>query len=663
MISFLLLALAAAALAVISCIPDAASAYTSLPMLMLWGATALAASYTAIKRRLYRRAPLFALHASFAVILAGAAVTHFCGSNTTLHLRCGEEAHVGNAKVELMSFDIEYYPGTQAPADFRSTLRVDGRTETVSMNKVLDTDGYRLTQQSYDADHKGTVLAVAHDPAGIAVTYTGYALLFLSMIWVAVGRRLRWMAAVLIVGAAAGAQAAPATIPRPLADSLGTINIYTGGRIVPMKVYARDFALRLTGGTSYQGLSPEQILAGWLFYYDSWKNEPCLKIRRKNSRQVMGLEGKMASMADFFDERGNYLCSDAGHAEANETFGLAASAANGQLWKIFPVTDRRHHTAWYSPVDSPAGDIPVEQWHFVRHGINYLAELVHTGNYVEAATFLGKVRRYQLTQAADAIPSAEKAWAEYTFIALSDSMVPAILLIAGGLVLLIFSADRAAWWLSMGALLWVTFLISLNWWAAGTLPMGNGYETMQWMALAATLGGIWSRGRGNGTAAICCMAAGLALMVAFMSRHTPQVTTLMPVLRSPLLSLHVLTVMCAYAALAVMALCGVAALAGRSKLIVTARRLLMPAVFLLTAGIFIGAVWANNSWGRYWGWDPKEVWALITMIVYSFALHPGMMPRFRSDRFFAWFCIAAFLTVIMTYFGANYLLPGLHSYA
>lgn len=162
---------------------------------------------------------------------------------------------------------------------------------------------------------------------------------------------------------------------------------------------------------------------------------------------------------------------------------------------------------------------------------------------------------------------------------------------------------------------------------------------------------------------LCLIVAGLAMMVAMMGQRTPQVTQVVPVLRSPLLSLHVLTVMLAYAGLAINALCGAAWLCGRRDLIELSRRLLKPSVYLLAAGIFIGAVWANQSWGRYWGWDPKEVWALITMLIYSFPLHRGSLPWFNNDRHYSLYTLIAFLSVIMTYFGVNFVLGGLHGYA
>lgn len=190
--------------------------------------------------------------------------------------------------------------------------------------------------------------------------------------------------------------------------------------------------------------------------------------------------------------------------------------------------------------------------------------------------------------------------------------------------------------------------------------MSNGYETMQWMALAACCYGLSSRQ--TSMTPLCLVTAGAALLVARMGHGTPQVTQVVPVLRSPLLSLHVLTVMLGYTGLAVTALSGAAWLAGRREPLARARRLLMPSVFLLTAGIFIGAVWAGQSWGRYWGWDPKETWALITMVTYAAVTHLHLTKWSKDLWLFNLCSVLAFTTVLMTFFGVNYFLSGMHAY-
>ena len=143
----------------------------------------------------------------------------------------------------------------------------------------------------------------------------------------------------------------------------------------------------------------------------------------------------------------------------------------------------------------------------------------------------------------------------------------------------------------------------------------------------------------------------------------------MPVLQSPLLSVHVMTGMCAYALFALQLLLGIYALFLKRKkeklerTTALSQLLLYPAVFLLAIGIFLGAVWANVSWGNYWSWDPKETWALITLMVYAVPFHSASIPLFRRPLGYHLYMVCAFLSVVITYFGVNYLLGGMHSYA
>ena len=160
--------------------------------------------------------------------------------------------------------------------------------------------------------------------------------------------------------------------------------------------------------------------------------------------------------------------------------------------------------------------------------------------------------------------------------------------------------------------------------------------------------------------------AGCALLLLWWLDAFPK-GPLMPVLRSPLLFLHMIPIMVSYALFALLALLGVAGLVVKEE---ASERLhnvglviLYPAVFLLTFGTFLGAVWANISWGNYWAWDPKETWALVTLLVYSLPLHGRAVPAFDRPRFFHLFMIIAILCVLVTYFGVNMLLGGMHSYA
>ena len=245
--------------------------------------------------------------------------------------------------------------------------------------------------------------------------------------------------------------------------------------------------------------------------------------------------------------------------------------------------------------------------------------------------------------------------------ALSDS--------SGRIVALSFSSRLADTFFPFSlyaAFLFQLFGYGLRWYIGGRIPLGNGYETMQFMALCALFLACLFRRRFPFMVPFGFLLSGFALLVSYLGQMNPQITPLMPVLVSPWLSTHVSLIMMSYALFAFMMLNGILALCLRRSarmLMLLSRLLLYPAVFFLGAGIFLGAVWANASWGRYWAWDPKEVWALITFMVYGAAFHARSLRIFRSPLFFHIYMIVAFLTVLMTYFGVNYILGGMHSYA
>lgn len=206
----------------------------------------------------------------------------------------------------------------------------------------------------------------------------------------------------------------------------------------------------------------------------------------------------------------------------------------------------------------------------------------------------------------------------------------------------------------------------MRWLISGHVPLSNGYETMQFLSLILLVVAILCR-KSRLLLPMGILGSGLALGVSVLSGSGASISGLMPVLDSPLLSIHVVLVMMSYALFLLITLTGIAGIMNNKN---DARRfaaminvMLYPALSLLAMGIFVGAVWANISWGRYWGWDPKEVWALITLLTYSFAAHPSLLPFFRKPRFLLSFSIIAFITVIITYFGVNFILGGLHSYA
>ena len=700
--------------------------YGSPLFVTLWGTAAVFSLLYLIRRKLPQRKAAFLLHLAFLIILAGALTTHIWGIQGSIHLRHGEQpsqtftGRSGESRnlpftVGLKDFELAYYPGTQAPMDFISTIAIYDQGHThegkISMNRIYSYRHYRFYQSTYDADGKGSTLSVSYDPYGIAVTYAGYWLLLLSCIAFLFEKDSRFrqllrhpslrkaVPCMLFVASALPASAAdaPKTLPRPAADRFGSIYIYYNDRICPLQTLARDFTLKLYGKDSYKGMTSEQVLTGWFFYYDDWKEEPIIRIKSNKIRQLLDTDKEYVRLTDFVGPKGykleqaQHTLSDAADRraldEANEKFNLVSMICTGNALRIYPYRENADsQPLWYSIADQLPASMPHEQWAFVRYGMNYMAEKVAQKDYASVERLLEKTREYQEKEAGKFLPSPSRFRAEKLYNSLSHTRPLAMVCLTIGILSFVFYCrrmsrqERTKTWVSPLLLalagiilLYLITVISLRGFVSGHLPISNGFETMQFMAACVLTLMFFFRRRFEAAIAFGYMLCGLALLVSLFGESNPPITQLMPVLSSPLLSLHVVTIMIAYSLLAFVMLNGVTAIVLHhsrkncgdeiKRLHLISQILLYPAVFCLTAGIFIGAVWANVSWGRYWGWDPKEVWALITMLIYASALHPSSLPAFRRPMFFHWFALIAFLSVLITYFGVNFIMGGMHSYA
>ena len=636
---------------------------------LLWGVLAVCTVVVCWRMRLWRRVPVLLLHGSFLVILGGALLTFVWGEQGYVHLEEGKTTDrfvVQDSRhllplpfsLRLDSFRIVCYPGTEAPADYVSYIHVSGngresQKASVSMNRIFSCGGYRFYQSSYDPDGRGSWLSVNHDPWGIGVTYAGYALLGLSMLWVLCSRGgefrrllrhpLLRMGGFLVLFLLLGTtlQAAERKLPvlnLKQADSLASVQVIYHDRVVPFNTLARDFVLKLTGKPAYKGLEPEQVIGGWLLHPEVWKDEPMIRIKSAALRRRLGLESDFARLSDLFD---------------------------GQTYRLQAYWDASdNHSGELSPLDKAI----VETDEKVG-----LILMLQQGTLIRPLPDDGSVAR---------LPEA-KVRAELLYNRIPFSQVLFMFNLTVGLlafaVLLYRGMRRAAADSRMlrglerfftgalwAALAFQSLGYALRWYIGGRVPLSNGYETMQFLALATLLLACLLRRRFPFTLPFGFLLSGFALLVSYLGQMDPQITPLMPVLVSPWLSSHVSLIMMSYALFAFLMLNGVLALCVRRealRLMLLSRLLLYPAVFFLGAGIFLGAIWANVSWGHYWSWDPKEVWALVTFMVYAVPFHAGSLSRLRKPLFFHIYMMVAFLTVLMTYFGVNYVLGGMHSYA
>ena len=691
--------------------------YSNPIFIALWFVAAISGTVYILERKLNKRTITFCMHASFIIILSGAFITHIFGLQGSIHLRMDENPkqsfrtsdeteHELPFCISLKEFRTEYYSGTSTPMDYVSTISIHDGSDTegtVSMNRIFKHRGYRFYQSGYDADGKGSTLYVSHDPIGIAVTYTGYLLLFLSMILFffekksAFKKRISAVFILLIIPFASlfAENKLPPTLPAGTAEIFGNIRVNYNGRIAPLQTLAIDFTKKIYGEKSYEDLSAEQVLTGCFFYYDYWKEEPFIRIKSKYVQKVLGVESKYAKLTDFIGTDGfkidNKLKTEKDRKrireleEAAEKFSLISSLCTGNLLKIYPVFDNEKGAyTWYSIPDNLPSDIERDKWLFIRYSMNYIAEKVAMKDFGEAEKLTYKIIKFQEKEAGNSLPSNTEFKAERIYNSFANLKLLAMFCLTIGIFGYIFQiynvvkgkgksgTNRYMYILLFPTLIYVSVIIALRWIISGHIPVSNGFETMLIMSVVSILFSIIFYRRMNNSVSVGYMISGLALLVAMMGDSNPAITPLMPVLSSPLLSIHVMSIMISYSLFAIMMLNGISAeILHRSgkrdneicSLENSSRIILYPAVFLLVFGIFIGAIWANVSWGRYWGWDPKEVWALITMLIYSAALHTESIRSFRSPMFFHRFCIMAFISVLITYFGVNFILGGMHSYA
>ena len=711
---------------------------------LLWALlTAFGVAY--IIRQRMRRWPVVLLHASFVIILAGALLTHLTSRQGVIHLRMGETtneyyesatetgmrvAHLP-FQLRLDRFNITYHEGTKAVADYetRFTL-IDGEQQTeasVSMNKIFSHRGYRLYQSNYDEDQRGSVLAMNADPWGIPVTYTGYALLFFSLIYMLIDprgtfRRLlrspllqRTVLVILVFHCSlftcrAATQPLP-TLPREQADAFARLHMLYNDRICPVETYALDFTKKLYGKRHYGPYSATQVLLGFIFWGDEWSKEPILKIKGGALKSQLELPSH-CSVDFFFNETmGGYIIGpylkeyyngqqDAFHKQAaliDDKISLVMDLRRGSPLKLFPAGS----ASWVAPTDALPSTTAAADSVFISDIFNQLYADALSGNNAHFGELVNAIDQYQRLHGTTSLPSPTRDNAEHLYNKIPFATILFMFNLTMGFLMLFYciwlmtrKADanpslRKLTWLWTGLLLLsflaLTLCIALRWIVKGTIPMANGYETMlltAWFIMAITLLSLRTlKSMGPLMLTFGFLLSGFFLLVSHINQMDPQITHMMPVLNSPLLSLHVSIIMMSYALVSLTFICGLVALllialakllpiyslsSAREQaeaLAVLSRIFLYPALTTMGLGIFIGAIWANISWGNYWSWDPKETWALITFMVYAVVVHTQSLPVFRRPVVYHVYMVLAFLTILMTYFGVNYVLGGMHSYA
>jgi len=712
--------------------------------ILIWAVLAALGAFYIIKRKV-KCASTLALHLSFIIILAGALLTHISAKRGMIHLRIGQPTDTYMAQDEeqgmkeeklpfslcLQKFEAKMHDGTNAVADYSSKFTVidgDDKSEgEVSMNNIYSHRSYRLYQSSYDEDGKGSVLAINADPYGIPVTYTGYALLFISLVWMLFdpkgGYRKLLKSPLLKKGAlitalilsmgniqtlhaeSATGNLQNAVLPKETAEKFGELHILYNDRICPVQTFALDFCKKIYGARSYQGLTAEQVLSGWVFYGNTWANEPFIKIKSGEMKTAMNLPD-YASLNTFFNrEMGGYTIGqyvqeyyngqqDKFHQQAADIDGkiqIIMELREGVSLKVLPYTFTKNvkatkdhpfikagTTTWFSPVDKLPQTVEHQHALYIRNVFSLLNGDVKAGNTSRVNEFFAKMKKYQEVSSGNSLPTATQYKAERINNAFPFATILFMANLTLGFIALFYTIYRMTKKkeikvlnIALPILLGVSFLaltfgLALRWIISGNIPMSNGYESMLTVAWFVMLISILMQLRIRIVMVFGFLISGFFLLVSHINQMDPAIGQMMPVLNSPLLSIHVSIIMMSYALLSLTFICGIMGICMRShgeELQALSRLFLYPALTTMGFGIFIGAIWANVSWGNYWSWDSKETWALITFMIYAVVVHTQSLPVFRKPLVYHIYITLAFLSIAMTYFGVNYFLTGMHSYA
>jgi cytochrome c-type biogenesis protein CcsB len=624
----------------------------------------------------------------------------------------------------LKDFEVERYPGSNSPSSFASDVVLIDKEmgiqeeRRIFMNNVLKHRGYRFYQSSYDNDEMGTILSVNKDWAGTFVTYAGYFFLILGMVvalfvpgtrFAMIARKSsKRTAAAIIVALILGTsfqgfgQEVP---PKDAALEFGSLWVQDrGGRFEPMNTLAHEVVRKVTRKSSYQEYSADQVLLGMIMYPSLWQNKPLFKIKHPELQRITGYKGELVSFNDLMDDRsGNYLLSDL----VNQAYSKQVAAQteldreviklddrvnamylvqSGGLIRIFPDPGAENNK-WAS-VSEALNAQTTGNDSIAEVFLNYLSAL-QQNNYSEATLLLESMHQNQRSEVLLPSPSKKKLEIVYNRINIFPRLAKFYGIFGVFLIVLQFLMISNAKKLyrrlfTVGVIHLVvafgfhTFALGIRWYISGHAPMSNGYESMIFVSWVTLLAGLIFVRKSGYAMALTAILAALSLMVAGMSNMNPEITNLVPVLKSPWLTIHVAVIMAGYGFL------GLASIMGLMNIFIYAiltpsnkQRMhevigqitqvnhltLIVGLYFMTAGVFLGGVWANESWGRYWGWDPKETWALITVLVYAFVSHMHRIPGLRGEFAYNLGSFIAYSSVLMTYFGVNYFLGGMHSYA
>lgn len=658
--------------------------------------------------------------------------TVFVLGNTSVKISYGAIPIELPFALKLRDFQLERYPGSESPSSFASELTLLDQQKGIQkdirvfMNNTLKHRGYRFYQSSYDQDELGTVLSVNADGLGTTVTYLGYTLLFLGIILSLLNknsyfslliRRLKQSskaAALLLVMALLGSTYVNANetdlagipeLDQQLVQDFSELWVHGhDGRIEPVSTLASELLRKVSRKSSFEGKSADEVMLSMYLYPDLWKTVPLVKVSNEQVLVELHATNSRLAIADFFDEAGNYRLAEqvqAAYAKmpamrnhvdkeflyVDERVNVCFMVFRGQMLTIFPTGKTKD--AWLAP-GSNANGLPTADSLFVNRSFEILKESVSGRGTINPRQIIATISAFQDKFAADIIPSESRKNAEIFYTNFNPFKKTFLIYLLLGFTLLfalfvnIFRQKTINKYLKYVLVGFIVFGfiihtvgLGLRWYASGHAPWSNGYESMIYVAWASMLAGLIFGRKYPLVIGTAAFMAGITLFVAHLNWMNPEMTNLVPVLKSYWLLIHVAVITASYGFIGLSAFLGLLVLilfsianeknkanVGKfiDQLTTINEMSVIVGLYMLTIGTFLGGVWANESWGRYWGWDPKETWALITVVIYSFISHMRLIPSLKGTYNYNFASVIGFASVLMTYFGVNYYLNGLHSY-
>ena len=476
------------------------------------------------------------------------------------------------------------------------------------------------------------------------------------------------------------------------------------GRIEPVSTLASELLRKVSRKSDFYGRTGEEVMLGLYLNPELWRNVSLVKVDNEQLKSELGVTESRIPLTAFFDETGNYKLIEKAKAAFNkmpafrnvyekeiinvdERVNICFMIVNGDMFSLFP--GRLKETKWWASGSAPVG-LDTADSLFINRGFQLLKESLVQKGEINGRQIIASIAAYQSKYASAYLPSETKKKVEIFYNSMNPfkRVFPFYLLVGFILIAVLFVnifrqktmgvKVRTAFTVLIG----LGFLIHtgglvLRWYVSGHAPWSNGYESMVYVAWASMLAGMIFGRKYPMVIGTAAMLAGIILFVAHLNWMNPEITHLVPVLDSYWLMIHVAIITASYGFIGMSAFIGLLVLAlycisnpENSKnikglvlqLTAISEMSVTVGLYLLTIGTFLGGVWANESWGRYWGWDAKETWALITVVIYSFIAHMRLIPSLKGIYNYTIASVLGFASVLMTYFGVNYYLSGLHSY-